>query len=592
MCGIFGYCGTKDATKLVVEGLKRLEYRGYDSWGVAIVHEGEINVSKKIGPIGDFTGLQNLPKSHIAIGHTRWATHGGVTETNAHPHYSTDKSFVVAQNGIVENYQELKKELTAKGYDFVTQTDTEIIVRLIEEKMKTLKDLTKAVREAFLDLKGRNTIIVLSSNDDHIIAVRHGSPLVLGVGKDEIFFASDTLSFADKTDEVVYINDFEMVEYKNRKLELYDVKEGKALKVEPVKIDHGDVKINKEGYDHYMLKEIIEQKYTIREAMQYTKEDFKDLVEAIKKSKTVFTLGCGGAFYAADQVAYLLRTVAGLNALGLRAYEIESYEGMMQKGDVIIAVSQSGETADTLEALELARKKGLRVASVVNMVGSTTTRISEFPFFSRTGPEICVISTKSGSAQVAFGYLLAKSVIDKNLETRADIDKLSDYLQQQYLTDELLEKTKAIASKLEKKEHLFLLGKGKNNVVAQIGALNLKEVSYIHAEAFTAGELKHGVIALIEKGTPVICFVDNDEDKAYMLNAAAEVKTRGAHVIGLGVENNELFDDFIELPTVSGIESALIANVLPCQLIGYQLALLIGHNPDKPRNLAKSVTVK
>jgi glutamine---fructose-6-phosphate transaminase (isomerizing) len=592
MCGIFGYSGKKDASKLVVEGLKRLEYRGYDSWGVAAINEGEINVSKKVGPIGDLSSLDDMPKSHVAIGHTRWATHGGVTETNAHPHFSTDKSFVVAQNGIVENYQELKKELQEKGYKFVTQTDTEIIVRLIEEKLKTEKELIKAVQQAFLDLKGRNTIIILTSVDDHMIAVRHGSPLVIGVGKDEIFFASDTLSFADQTDEVVYVNDFEMMEYKNGKLELYDVKTGEKLKVEPVKIDHGDVTINKEGYDHYMLKEIIEQKYTIREAVQYTDEDFKEIIKAVKEAKSVFTIGCGGAFYAADQVAYLLRTVAGLNSIGLRAYEMESYEGMMEKGDVIIAVSQSGETADTLEALEIAKKKGLKIASVVNMVGSTTTRISDYPFFSRSGPEICVISTKSGTAQVAFGYLLAESIAGKNLETRTEIDKLSDYLQQEYLSDELLKKTKAIAEKLEKKDHLFLLGKGSNYVVSQIGALNMKEVSYIHAEAFTAGELKHGVIALIEEGTPVICFVDDDADKAYMLNAAAEVKTRGAHVIGIGVENNELFDDFIELPTISGLKSALIANVLPCQLIGYQLALLKGLNPDKPRNLAKSVTVK
>lgn len=616
MCGIFGYIGDGDAASNIINGLKRLEYRGYDSWGVAVIDKGVkdsplrasgdmlIKVVKKTGGIGDLTELTNLPESHIGIGHTRWATHGGVTQVNAHPHYSSDNSFVLAQNGIVENYQELKKMLIEKGYKFESETDTEVIVRLVEDKIKNskleIRNLKQAVREAFLELKGRNTIIVLSSTDNQVIAVKNGSPLVIGVGPStgsgqvrEHFFASDTLSFGDKTDKVIFMNNFEMAEYINDEVKLYDVNTDKEIEVEIQKLDHEDVSIDKEGYEHYMMKEIMEQKHTISESVSYSEEEFADIVQAVKDAETVFTLGAGGAFYAADQIAYLLRDIANVKTYGLRAYEVESQMSLIKDGDLIIVVSQSGETADNLEAIELIQKSGLKVkiASVVNMVGSTTTRISDFPFFSRSGPELCVLSTKSGSAEVAFGYLLAKSIIGQHDDARKSVSELTDYLAG-YLSDDLISQAKDIASKIKDKEHLFLLGKGRNYQVATVGALNIKEASYLHAEAFTAGELKHGVIALIEEDTPLVCFVDNDEDRDYMIGATAEVKARGAYVIGIAAENNELFDDFIELPTVSGIDSAVIANILPCQLIAYYTAVMKGYNPDKPRNLAKSVTVK
>ncbi|KKQ34503.1 MAG: Glucosamine/fructose-6-phosphate aminotransferase, isomerizing [candidate division WS6 bacterium GW2011_GWA2_37_6] len=593
MCGIFGYIGKKDASSAILEGLKRLEYRGYDSWGVAVIDSNKegIKVQKKIGAIGDLSELKDLPKSHIGIGHTRWATHGGVTTTNAHPHYSSDNSFVLAQNGIVENYQELKKELLSKGYKFITQTDTEIIVRLVEDELKKTKDLRKAFRAAFLQLDGRNTVILLSSVGEHVIAIRNGSPLVIGISPDESFFASDTLSFANKTDKVVYMNDFEMVEYKDGKINLFDVKSDKKIDTKISKLDHEDVTINKEGFEHYMLKEILDQKYTIKNAVSYTEEELRQVVAAVKKARNVYTLGAGGAFYAADQVAYLLRTIANIPAIGLRPYEIESNKVLVQKGDLIIVISQSGETADNLEALKQIRDKGIKIASAVNMLGSTTTRISDYPFFSRTGPELCVLSTKSGSAQMAFGYLLAKNIIGEHDEAKKSVDDLSKFLEK-YLNDKFLRKIEEISTRIYKKEHAFLLGKGRNYQIANIGALNIKEASYLHAEGFTAGELKHGVIALIDKGTPVFSFVDDDEDNKYMIGATAEVKARGAYVIGLSTKNNELFDEFIELPTVSGIDAAMLANTIPCQLFAYFIAKKRGYNPDKPRNLAKSVTVK
>ncbi len=589
MCGIFGYIGKRDAAATIIDGLKRLEYRGYDSWGVAVVDSGKIGVSKKIGAIGDLEAIKDLPKSHIGIGHTRWATHGGVTNVNAHPHYSSDKSFVVAQNGIVENYQEIKKFLIKKGYKFESQTDTEVIVRLIEEKLKYEHDFFKAIRSAFLDLEGRNTIIVLTTEGDHIIAVRNGSPLVIGKGKDEVFFASDTLSFADKTNRVIYVNNYEMVEYDEGEINLFDVKTGKKLKYSVATLEQEDFSIAKEGYDHFMIKEIVEQRYTIKEAVQYTEDELKPLVDAVKKARRVYTVGAGTASFAASQIAYFLRMYAGIPAQDLKSYEMESFVSQFSEKDLVIAISQSGETADTIEAVEFAKNKGANIASLVNMLGSTLTRISDYPYFSRSGPEICVASTKAFTAQVSWGYLLAMSIIGKHQAARKEISQVASAIEN-YFSPTLFEHIKKIAKKIAKHEHFFVLGKGQNYSVALEGALKVKEITYKHFEGFAAGELKHGVIALIEKGTPVFAIISEDGNKNDMLSAVAEVKARGAWTVAIAKENNEMFDEFIKTPEAGLADS--IVNVIPFQLLSYFLGVHLDRSPDKPRNLAKSVTVK
>ncbi|MEI7579481.1 MAG: glutamine--fructose-6-phosphate transaminase (isomerizing) [bacterium] len=594
MCGIFGYIGKGDASQIIVNGLKRLEYRGYDSWGVAVVDvnsrsDNKIKIIKKVGAIGDLNELTFLPKSNIGLGHTRWATHGGVTTTNAHPHYASDNSFVLAQNGIVENYQDLKKDLITKGHLFKSQTDTEVIVRLIEEKRKTLHDLRKSARAAFLELKGRNTIILMASSGEQVIAVRNGSPLVIGVGDGEYFFASDTLSFADKTDQAIFINDHEMGEYFKNEIKLYDVDTDKTLPVKVSKLDHDDVTIEKEGFKHFMLKEIVEQKYTIREAIQYSEAELKPLLDAIGKARNVYTIGAGTANYAASQIAYFLRKFANIRAIELKSYEVDSFEKLFSAKDLVIAVSQSGETADTIEAVEIAKKQGCKVASIVNMVGSTLTRISDYPYFSRSGPEICVASTKAFTAQISWGLLVAKSFVGNYQEARNLISDLTTKLEK-YFDDDLFKHVKQLTKKIVNNEHFFVLGRGQNYYIALEAALKIKEISYKHFEGFAAGELKHGVIALIEKGTPVFIIASNDSDKDNMLAATAEVKSRGAYVIGIGQENNELFDDFIATIDTKGIDS--LTNVIPFQLLSYYLALELDRNPDKPRNLAKSVTVK
>ncbi|MBN2100816.1 glutamine--fructose-6-phosphate transaminase (isomerizing) [Candidatus Dojkabacteria bacterium] len=588
MCGVFGYVGKSGAAGKIVNGLKRLEYRGYDSWGIAVVKEGEIEVTKKVGAIGDLD-VGEWPESHIGVGHTRWATHGGVTEVNAHPHFSTDKSFVLAQNGIVENYQDLKKNLINEDFEFISETDTEVIVRLVEDKLKSVSDLREAVRLAFLDLEGRNTIVVLSSKIDHVIAVRNGSPLVVGVGSGEYFFASDTLSFADKTSRVVFINDGEIVEYKDGEISVFDAESGKKIDFTIEELENLDVDVDKSGYDHFMLKEIVEQKDTVRSAVQYSMKELEPLIGTVKKSSTVYTIGAGTASYEAGQAAYFLRKIAGVKAVELKSYEVDSYRDLFSPNDLIIAYSQSGETADTVEAVEFAISRGAKVASIVNMLGSTLTRISDMPFFVRSGPEICVCSTKAFSAKLSWSLLVSCAIAGKYDEAKKSIYCLSDMLQS-YFSDKLFERIRDLSRKLKKSDHAFILGRGQNYYITLESALKIKEISYLHAEGFAGGELKHGVIALIEKGTPVFVLIGKDEEKENIISAAAEVKARGAWLIGVGQVENELFDEFIATPDV-GVASC-ISNVIPFQLVSYFLALELGYDPDKPRNLAKSVTVK
>lgn len=591
MCGIYGYAGKNDASKNIIEGLKRLEYRGYDSWGISVNKSGKIVTVKSTDSLEDSKDKDfiNLNNSNIGIGHNRWATHGGVTVNNAHPHYSTDKSFVLAQNGIVENYQQLKEKLIKEGYKFITQTDTEVIVRLVESKLKKTSDIREALRLAFLDLHGRNTVILMSAKTNQIIAIRNGSPLVIGLSKEEIFFSSDILSFSDKATSVVYMNNFEMAESKDSSIKLFDVHSGKGIKVVTHKITEVSEKMNHDGFDHFMLKEIVEQKDTIKQAVNYTEKELEPIINQIKKSKTVYVVGAGTASFAAGMIAYYLRTHANINAQELRSYEMNSYTNIFTKKDLLIAVSQSGETADTIEAIDWAKKKGVKVASIVNMIGSTISRISDLQYYTRSGPEICVASTKAFTAQCAWGLLLSLTIAGKYKIAKKDIEVLSIELNS-YFTDKRFSEIKKIVKKLKNKEHFFVLGRGQNNYIALEGALKVKEITYKHFEGFSGGELKHGVIALIEKDTPVFVIVSDDENKANMISCSAEVKARGAKVIGIGKENNQLFDDFIFTP--NGNHADAISNVIAFQLISYFFALELGNKPDKPRNLAKSVTVK
>ena len=601
MCGIFGYVGTsRDASEAVLEGLKRLDYRGYDSWGVAVLNSNGIEVSKQVGVV---TTNPLSIRGNIGIGHTRWATHGAVTENNAHPHYAADKSFVLAHNGITENAEELKAMLEKKGHQFHTQTDTETIVRLIEEKRKQLAKISRAplemrlreaVRAAFKDLRGRNTIIILAK-DGEVIAARNGSPLVLGTKENrknnsELYFSSDVLSFGAHVSSVLVMENGQMVSKNAHGVQVMDIAKGTKVtsKFEKNAIVGADV--DKGAYDHYMLKEIHDNPLVIRQVLKEPDANYKKLATAIKKAKTVYTIGSGTAGAAAAQIAFYLRVYGKIRAVSLIGAEASDYYPLIRKGDLLISPSQSGETADVLEVLELAKKRGAQIASHVNMPGSMMTRMSDFKFMAQAGPEICVMSTKIFVSQIAWGYLVAKAVGGKLTEGKKNLQSLANTVDRQLKDAAWMSDIRKLATKLARTEDLYLLGKGQNLQIIKEGMVKIIEGSYIHAHGIPAGDLKHYAITLMEEGTPVIAVVSNDELKASVLNAIHEVKARGAKVVGVSPTNADQFNDWLKVPDTR--ETSAIMNVVPLQLLAYYMALARGNNIDKPRNIAKSVTVK
>jgi glutamine---fructose-6-phosphate transaminase (isomerizing) len=596
MCGIFGYTGKNPANNLVFKGLKRLEYRGYDSWGIAALKNKKIYQYKNIGVVKEDKDLKKLPKSNISIGHTRWATHGGVTKTNAHPHISTTKDFTLVQNGIVENFDSLKKELLKENLEFKSETDTEVIVKMIEREKSKNVSLKTSLEKAFKKLEGRNTVAVLDSENEKIYAIKNGSPLVIGFAKDGIYIASDSLSFSPYTNKIVVLEDYDMVEIEGKKVKIYNIKERreKKLKFKTLKYQYED--IDKGKYEHFMLKEIVEQQKTIGYATEYTQKELKPIVDAIKKSHKVYLLGAGTAGFAAGQIGYFLRTIGGVDAQEIKSYDFRSYLPIVKKDDLIIAVSQSGETADTIEPLEILKERGCKIASIVNMFGTTISRLSDYEYYSNVGPEICVASTKVFTAQCAWGYLVAMTVAGKYNTAHRRLKDMIKSLHSLFTKKVFSYIECDVCPRLKNKEHFFILGKGENSFIALEGALKIKEISYKHVEGFSAGELKHGVIALIEKDTPVFGIIPsklNSRENKDLISAMEQVKAKGALTIGVGCNeysNLDIFDYYISTPQINSVSS--IINVIPFQLISYFLSLKLGNNIDKPRNLAKSVTVK
>lgn len=590
MCGIFGYVGTKqNATAAVMEGLKRLDYRGYDSWGVAALKDQKILVDKHVGIVEP--KLLKLPESSLAIGHTRWATNGAVTVANAHPHWASDHSFVLAQNGIAENYAELKKDLENKGYVFVSETDTEVIAHLVEEKRKTTRDLTEAVRLAFTELTGRNTIIVLS-DDGQIIAARNGSPLVVGTADqgEEIYLSSDTLSFAPHVSEILVLDNGQMVTVFDKTITLRDIQSGKQQKAVFEKNTMTDSVVDKQTFDHFMMKEIYEEPIVIQRVLEQPDGPLMNLAHAIKKAKTVYCIGSGTAGAAAFQMAYYLRIYGNINAIGLIGAEARDYYHLFTKGDLIIAPSQSGETADVLEVLEAAKKMDAAIASFVNMPGSMMTRMSDYAFMAEAGPEICVMSTKIFVSQMAWGYLVAKAVQGDLKGGKEALKSLAGQIEAFLHDDRMLGAIKQLSRALMHKQHVFLLSKGQNLQIIREGMVKITEGAYIHAHAIPAGDLKHYAITLMEPGMPVIFILSNDTVKSDIVNAMNEVKARGATIIGLAPTREPGFEAFIQVPDMG--EVSAIANIVPLQLMAYFMSAGLKHNVDKPRNIAKSVTVK
>ena len=585
MCGIFGVINDKSnqASQTVLNGLKKLEYRGYDSWGIALKTEGsdEILIDKHIGKIGNAETA--LPSGVIAIGHTRWATHGGVTNANAHPHLDCSKRIAVIHNGIVENYQELESELRQKKHIFVSETDTEIIAHLIEEETKT-QSLFQATLNAFKKLVGSNAIVVLDGKTGEVVVCRNGSPLVLGVTNDSTYIASDATALLDKTDTVYFMDDNEAVYIKKSYIELFSLNTEMGKKIKFKKIDWKAEAAEKGGFAHFALKEISEQKRTVPQVLVKKTKALEEVAQLIKIGYKPVLLACGSASYCGLAAQYIFADL-DIEAINYGAYEYSPFAGLVNDKTLIFAISQSGETADTLLAVKEAKKKGAKIVSVINALGSSLERLSDYLLPVEAGPEIAVVSTKGFTAQLATFFALY-SVIKKS-DPQRFIHTFTEWIQNKNLHEIILNCAKGLL----KSEHVYLIGKHINYPAVLEFALKLKETSYMHAEAFASGELKHGVLTLIQPETPCIVLTAKDSVLKEVVSSAIELKSRGGYIIGVGPTNNKAFDYFIETPD-SGPLYSIFYNVVVGQLLGYYLGIGRGTDPDKPRNLAKSVTVK
>ncbi len=590
MCGIFGYVGARDdAGSLVIQGLKKLEYRGYDSWGVAIQTNNHVAVEKDVGKISDVADDRLTAPAHLAIAHSRWATHGGVTKENAHPHLSADGSVAVVHNGIIENFQELREELGAKGITFTSGTDTEVIPHLIAEEKKSGKSLREAVRSACKRLHGRFAIVVLDKDERALVAARTGSPLIVGVGEGEYFIASDIPAFLSSTKNVHYLDDGEMVWTDGKEATFASIENGEERTKRTVTISFGEQEVDKGAFKHFMMKEIMDQKESINRAVHQDDEQIEALVRAIKQSRGCFLSACGTAAKVCMAAEYFFSVVAERHVNVTPASEFTIYHHFLKPESLLIVVSQSGETADVLEAMSVAKKAGAKVLAIVNVEGSSIARAADFTLLINAGPERAVASTKAATGQMAVLLLVAHAVAGTLHEGRTLLletgGKINDMLNPRYA-----EHLRAIAENIKNHDNLYIIGKSWNYPMALESAIKIQEVSYIHAEGFAGGELKHGPIALIEEGTPCIALLGNDEVKSDMISNIMELKARGARIIAVSPENNPIFDDWIKVPDAGAAQA--IVNIIPMQILAYELAVQRGMNPDMPRNLAKSVTVK
>lgn len=586
MCGIFGYIGKKEnAVSLVVSGLKKLEYRGYDSWGVSWLEGGKLIVRKSVGKISEIA--DNEFQSHsasFAIGHSRWATHGGVTEINAHPHVSASGKIAVVHNGIIENYLELRRELGEEK--FVSDTDTEVIPHLIEHYMDL--GFEEAFKKALSRLDGRFAVVAIESSSNKMLGARRGSPLILGVADGEYFLASDIPAFLEYTNIVNYIDDGEMVVI-DEKPRFYNFLENIGVGKRDVRIDWDFEHAEKGEFEHFMLKEIVEQKDTINRAINQNEAEILRVADEIKKCKGCFFSGCGTAGKVCMTAEYFFSIIAHRHVNFAPASEFPVYHHFLRPESLLVVVSQSGETADVLEAMDVAKSKGAKVLSIVNVKGSSIARSSDFSLFINAGPEKAVASTKAATSQLALLMLIAYA-IDGRLEKGKQLlvetaSKINDMLNPRFLTY-----IKRVSEKIKNADNCYIIGKASNYPMALESAIKIQEVSYVHAEGFAGGELKHGPIALISEGTPCIALFANDEVKKDILSNTIELKARGAYIIGIGPEKFDVFDEWIKVPDCSHAQP--IANLIPVQLLAYYMATLRGCNPDMPRNLAKSVTVK
>jgi len=581
MCGIIGYIGNKNANEIVLEGIKRLEYRGYDSVGVCFVNNGKLVIKKDVGKVEEVHKKLNFlePKCNLAVCHTRWATHGSVTSENAHPHTDCNGKIAIVHNGIIENYQEIKESLKARGHEFKSQTDSEVVAHLIEEFSKQL-DFENACKKAFSMLQGNFAVLVVNKSEEKIVGIRKDSPLVIGINENESFAASDIYALLPFTKNFIFLHNYDFVVLEKGKVKIENLIDGKVeRKVE--RIDISVEETDKKDFHHYMIKEILEQADIFERAFNQDGKKIGKFIEEMRKAKKIFLVAAGTSYHASLAGSYLF-SKAGILAKPVIASEFNNFLNVVDENTLIIAVSQSGETADVLDAIRKAKVRKAKIFSIVNIYGSSLTRESDEFLLMNAGFEIGVAATKTYIAELAIFLLLYSKLTNKKINKEEIKAKILDLLSRS--RREHIEK---VAELLKDKQHIFLIGRGLEFVTALEAALKIKEISYIHAEAFPSGEIKHGTIALIENTTPCIVFVGEEKEK--ILSNAEELKARGGLIIGVSGQNEKIFDVWIKVPQDG--EASLIYQIIPMQLLAYRLAVLRGCDPDKPRNLAKSVTV-
>lgn len=611
MCGIVGYTGPKEAYPIIITGLKRLEYRGYDSTGVALLNSG-LKVYKKKGRVADLEQTlvgENL-HANTGIGHTRWATHGEPSDRNAHPHTSASGKLSMIHNGIIENYAQIKKELLNKGYSFSSDTDTEVLLNFIEDiKNNNNCDLEEAVRVALKRITGAYCILLIDETDpETIIAARKGSPLVIGVGKGEHFLGSDASPMLEYTKEVVYVNDYELAIVKPNELILKNLGNEKITPF-ITKLDIELAAIEKGGYDHFMLKEIFEQPSTITDCLRgrldaaagtITMSGVQNNIEHFKNASRIIMVACGTSWHAALLAEYVIEELCRIPVEVEYASEFRYRNPIINKGDIIIAVSQSGETADTLVAIERAKEQGAIIFGIVNVVGSSIARISDGGAYTHAGPEIGVASTKAFTGQLVVLTMMALKIAkEKGTITDLRYNELLFELEAVPEKVEALlknaEAVKLIAEKYKGASDALFLGRGYNFPIALEGALKLKEISYIHAEGYPAAEMKHGPIALVTDKLPVVFVATRDSYHEKIVSNIQEIKARKGKVIAIITEGDEvipgLADEVFHVPHADEIIAPILSTI-PLQLLSYYVGIAKGVDVDKPRNLAKSVTVE
>jgi glucosamine--fructose-6-phosphate aminotransferase (isomerizing) len=611
MCGIVAYIGKREAYPIIIKGLQRLEYRGYDSAGVALLN-GELNVYKKAGKVSDLAEYvkdKDL-KGFVGMGHTRWATHGEPNDRNAHPHFSQSRDFAIIHNGIIENYASIKQELTKQGHVFHSDTDTEVLIHLIEEIYnKGGLKLEEAVRLALGEVVGAYAIVVLSRNEpDKLIAARKGSPIVVGIGKDEFFVASDATPIVEYTKNVAYLNDGEVATIDHGKLTVKTI--GNEVKIPYVQeLEMKLEALEKGGFEHFMLKEIYEQPRSIADSMRGRFDSkhgtiklggLREYEKKLLNANRILIAACGTSWHAGLVAEYLIEDLARIPVEVEYASEFRYRNPVITEDDVLIAISQSGETADTLAAVELAKSKGATIFGVCNVVGSSIPRATHAGSYTHAGPEIGVASTKAFTAQVTVLTLLALQIAHKKgsiTETRFrellnELEIIPNKVEEALKSNDEI---KLIAERYKDARNFLYLGRGYGFPVALEGALKLKEISYIHAEGYPAAEMKHGPIALIDEEMPVVVIATKHGSYEKVVSNIQEVKARKGKIIAIVTEGDtvvrEMADYVIEIPETDEILVPLVS-VVPLQLLAYHIAVMRGCNVDQPRNLAKSVTVE